>query len=277
LGSNLHRRTRGAAYSRAKQKGQGAVPMRPGIELAGLSDVGCRRDDNQDYYSYWEPDAEPEFRRKGRLLLVADGMGGYEGGREASRIAGTVVPEVYCGHPAEDVSTSLVVAFQAAHQRIRSRAAQSPALQGMGTTCTAAVLLGGALHIAHIGDSRLYLVRDGAISRLTHDHSYVGRLVEQGVLSSQEAETHPQRNILTAALGAGSEIFPETSLQPIALERRDTLTLCTDGLWSVVSDQEICEAAGGEDLNDVCRELVNLARERGAPDNVTVQTVRMMG
>jgi PPM family protein phosphatase len=251
--------------------------MRPGIELAGLSDVGCRREDNQDYYSYWEPPAEQAFQRKGRLVLVADGMGGYEGGQEASRIAGTVVPEVYGGEAVEDVSASLVAAFQAAHQRIRSRAAEQPGLEGMGTTCTAAVLRGSQLHIAHIGDSRLYLVRDGSISRLTHDHSYVGRLVEKGILSSQEAETHPHRNILTAALGAGGEIFPETSLEPIRLERQDTLALCTDGLWSVVSDEEIRDAMGRENLNDACRELVELAKQRGAPDNVTVQTVRLVG
>src|ERR1700675_3222709 len=113
------------------------MKVRPGVELASLSDVGCQRQNNEDRYSYWEPTSEDEFRRKGRLAMVADGMGGYEGGQEASRIAVETVEQVYASSLASDPQASLNAGFLAAHQRIREQASKDPALHGMGTTCTA--------------------------------------------------------------------------------------------------------------------------------------------
>src|SRR2546430_14800570 len=197
---------------------RGAMQIRPGIELAGLSDVGCQRKNNEDRYSYWEPVSDEEFRRKGRLAIVADGMGGYEGGQEASGIAVETVEEVYAGTLNDDPRSLLNAGFRAAHQRIQEQASKNLVLHGMGTTCTAIALLGNTLHFAHVGDSRLYLVRDGSISALTRDHSYVNRLLEDGILSAEEAESHPQRHILTAALGSGAEVFPDIS--PRSEERR---------------------------------------------------------
>src|SRR5207248_2402405 len=123
------------------------------------------------------------------------------------------------------------------------------------------------------GDSRLYLVRGETISRLTHDHSYVGRLVESGVIKAEEAESHPQRHILTAALGAG-EMSIDAPEQPHALQSGDVLILCTDGLWSLVHEDEIRKAAKETDLDAACKELVQLARKRGGPDNITLQMLR---
>lgn len=249
--------------------------IRPGIELAGLSDVGCQRHNNEDYYSYWEPESEEQFRRLGRLLLVADGMGGYEGGQEASRLAVQTVQDVYSDPSEADPQARLLAAFGAAHRRIQQHAEDHPGLQGMGTTCTVAALVGEQLYFAHIGDSRLYLVRDGVISRLTQDHSYVHRLVANGVISSEEAESHPQRHILTAALGAGMEIAPDYGSGPLELKRGDTLVLCTDGLWSVVSEREIQKTVVEKQLPEACRELIVMARTQGGPDNITVQVVRI--
>src|SRR5207253_631046 len=162
--------------------------IRPGIEVASLSDVGCLRQNNEDRYSYWEPASEEEFRRKGRLAIVADGMGGYEGGQEASRIAVETVEQVYSSSIHDNPQALLSTGFRAAHQRIQEQASNDPALHGMGTTCTAIALLENNLYYAHVGDSRLYMVRDGSISLLTRDHSYVSRLVEEGILSAEEAE-----------------------------------------------------------------------------------------
>ena len=145
----------------------------------------------------------------------------------------------------------------------------------MGTTCTAVVVLGDSLYYAHVGDSRLYLVRNSLIQRLTHDHSYVSRLVENGVIRAEEAEAHPQRHILTAALGAGHSITPECPETPFRLETADLLVLCTDGLWSQVQEQEIFQLATQHDPQNACFQLVNLAKERGGPDNITVQILRI--
>jgi serine/threonine protein phosphatase PrpC len=250
--------------------------IRPGIELAGLSDIGCQRENNEDRYSYWEPASDEQFQRKGRLAIVADGMGGYEGGQEASRIAVQAVEEVYSNDTSADPEFLLRASFQAAHRRIIQQAHEHPELHGMGTTCTAAALLGQRLYYAHLGDSRLYLVRDSSISRLTRDHSYVNRLVENGVISSEEAESHSQRHILTAALGSGiGEISPDLPEQPIELKKSDVLLLCTDGLWSVVSEDEIKGAVEQEDLQKACRDLVHAAKRLGGPDNITLQILRL--
>jgi serine/threonine protein phosphatase PrpC len=250
------------------------LQIRPGIELASLTDLGCQRSNNEDRYSYWEPASDEEFARKGRLAIVADGMGGYEGGQEASRIAVETVGQVYAGAADGAPQSSLIDALRKAHQSIHDYAAVHFELHGMGTTCTAIAVVGKSLYYAHIGDSRLYLVRGPNISRLTHDHSYVGRLVESGVISLEEAEIHPQRHILTAALGSGVEISPDYPEAPVALEKGDVLILCTDGLWSLVNESELQNAIRG-DLQESCRGLIGIARERGGPDNITVQLLRV--
>jgi PPM family protein phosphatase len=248
--------------------------IRSGIELAGLSDIGCLRADNEDRYAYWEASDQTQFDRRGRLAIIADGMGGCEGGQEASRIAVETVERVYRSAPDGDPRSLLLEGFRAAHKRILEQASRHPELQGMGTTCTAIVLRGGSLYYAHVGDSRLYLVRDSKIDCLTRDQSYVGRLVEQGVISAEEALSHPHRNILIMALGVGPEILPESPEQPIALEKGDALLLCTDGLWSMVNENEMQRALAGGTLEQACQDLVQMAKQRGAPDNITIQTVR---
>jgi serine/threonine protein phosphatase PrpC len=249
--------------------------IRPGVELAGMSDIGCQRENNEDQYAYWEPAADEEFARKGRLAIVADGMGGHEGGQEASRIAVETIQEIFAETPAGDPQSLLLAGFRTAHERILQYAVGHPELHGMGTTATAIALLDHQLFYAHVGDSRLYLVRGANISRVTHDHSYVGRLVETGVISSAEAETHPQRHILTAALGAGEELSPEIPPNPIALQKGDVLVLCTDGLWSLLTETEIHNVVAGSDPAEACQTLIQMTKARGGPDNITVQVIRV--
>jgi PPM family protein phosphatase len=250
--------------------------VKPGVEVAGLSDMGCQRENNEDSYLYWEPSEDEEFRRKGRLAVIADGMGGHEGGQEASSLAVETVREVYDQGFHEDPQTALVEALSVAHERILDFAERNPAFQGMGTTCTAIVVRGRQLYFAHIGDSRLYLVRDAHLSRLTRDHSYVGRLVESGLVSAEDAEHHPQRHILTGALGAGREVVIDGVEKVVALQDRDGLLLCTDGLWGVVTDEELETAVSRNAPAECCAALVKLARERGGPDNITVQVLRII-
>jgi len=248
---------------------------KPGIVAASLTDVGHQRSNNEDSHLYWEPDSDDDFRRKGRLAIVADGMGGYDGGQEASRLAIETVLHVYDHSFNGDPQNTLLNALASAHQNIHSYATGHPQFTGMGTTCTAVAIVDRQLHFAHVGDSRLYHIRAESISRLTRDHSYVGRLVESGIVRHEDAESHPQRHILTAALGSGRDIVPHVPERPFPLEEGDTLVLCTDGLWGLVRDSELARTAQSTPPAEACVQLVKMALERGGPDNITVLVLRV--
>jgi protein phosphatase len=251
------------------------MKVRPGVEVSGQSDIGCQRENNEDSLGYWEPEEDEQFLRKGRLAIVADGMGGYEGGQEASHLAVETVSSYYRDLDSDDPQRALNEALQAAHERVREHGFEHPRLRGMGTTCTAIAVVGHALHYAHVGDTRLYLVRDGQITQITRDHSYVGRLVESGVISREEAEKHPQRNILTAALGTNADLIMDSPGHPEPLQPQDVLVVCSDGLWGQVHDAEILEAVANQSPETAGHKLIELARERGGPDNITLQILRM--
>jgi len=250
-------------------------PLKPGIETASLTDLGRQRSNNEDSYLYWEPDSYEEFLRKGRLAVIADGMGGYEGGQEASRLAVETVRQVYDHAFNADPQATLLEALESAHHSIQRYAVEHPQFYGMGTTCTALAIVGRQLHFAHVGDSRLYHIRGETVSRLTRDHSYVGRLVESGIVRSEDAESHPQRHILTAALGSGRNLVPHAPDRPFLLEAGDRLVLCTDGLWGLVGDQELASIVRSTAPNEACLRLVKMALERGGPDNITVSVLRV--
>ena len=251
------------------------MKVRTGIEVSVQSDIGCQRQNNEDSFGYWEPEDDQQFLRKGRLAVVADGMGGYEGGQEASRLAVETLVEVYRDFGGDDPQAALVEALQAAHEQIRQYSFAHPELRGMGTTCTAAAIVQDALYYVHVGDTRLYLIRDGQITRVTRDHSYVGRLVESGMISREEAETHPQRNILTAALGTNPDLIMDSPGRPEPLRPEDVLLICSDGLWGQVRDPEILDAVENKSAEQAGRKLIELARERGGPDNITVEILRL--
>jgi protein phosphatase len=247
---------------------------RPGIDAAALTDVGLQRANNEDSHLLWEPTSDDDYRRKGRLAIIADGMGGYEGGEKASRLAVETIREVYERDSSSSPQQILVDGFTAAHAAIQRYTVDHPDLQGMGTTCTAISLVGHVLHFAHVGDSRLYLMRDNSISRLTRDDSYVGRLVENGIVRAEDAETHPRRHILTAALGSGRDVIPSVPEHPLSLSNGDLLLLCTDGLWGLVPEPDILRIAQSYPPTEACSQLVKAALDRGAPDNITVLILR---
>jgi protein phosphatase len=250
--------------------------IRPDVELANMSDVGCVRSVNEDYFAYIEPEDQQEFDRRGRLLMIADGMGGHQGGQVASGLAVDAVRDRFLQAESDDACAVLIESFQEAHRVILEASHDSRDLSGMGTTCCAAILKHGQLVYGSIGDSRLYLIRDGNVQPLTKDHTLVNALIKEGVLSAEEARTHEQRNVLTAALGSeSSPIAGEFAGAPIPLRPGDTLLMCSDGLHGQVTDQEMGSAVDSQPLSDACRGLVELAKQRGGPDNITLQLLRV--
>ena len=241
------------------------------VRVAQLSDVGRVRSENQDYSILSAP-ADEVDRNKGRLMVVADGMGGHRGGATASRMAATIAKDEYYRDRDTDIVASLTRALERANARIFAESQINPELRGMGTTCSALVVRGREGYFAHVGDSRIYLVRDEAISQLTDDHSLVASMVREGLLTPQEAEVHPRRNVLQRSMGVGQAVEIDAS-PTFEVRLGDTFILCSDGLHGLVKSDEILTISK-VGIEDAARELVRLAMERGAPDNVTVVVAR---
>jgi PPM family protein phosphatase len=230
------------------------------------SDVGLARSGNEDSYFC------------GRTMFaVADGLGGHQGGEVAS--AAAVAPlAALDGHSfanPDEAAEALAAAVRDANEAILDQAAGDPDLWGMGTTLTAAALAGDdRLQLAHVGDSRAYLLRDGTLEQLTIDHTVVGELVRRGRLTPAQAAIHPERSILTRAVGLDPTV-PVDLPDPLELRAGDQVLLCSDGLTEAVDDGRIAEllAAAG-DGDAACRSLIDAANAAGGPDNVTVVLLR---
>ncbi len=233
------------------------------LTRAGRTSVG-QRANNEDSHLY-DAGGPPEV---GAVVVVADGMGGHAAGEVASRIAVETVLARYLADPAPDRKEALARAVAAANTAILDRARETPALRGMGTTCTAAVLRGREAVVAHVGDSRAYLVRDEVAHRLTRDHSVDAEL---GGGDGTGAHSH----MLTRALGTDPGVRVDVSADPVALRIGDRLLLCSDGLTRTVSDEDLGRIAWRNDPDAAGDILVAMALEAGGTDNVTVEIVRV--
>jgi len=239
------------------------------------TDVGLVRSENQDFGTYTTPREESHSHPGGRLLVVADGMGGHRGGATASRIAGETVKAQYLGSEEDDIAAALRDALARANARIFTEAQANPDLRGMGTTTSALVVRNNNAWFAHVGDSRIYLIRDGAIKQLTEDHSLVASMVREGLLTSSEAENHPRRNVLQRSMGVGEDVEIDIS-DPLPVQEGDIFVLCSDGLHGLVKEPELLEIATTLPLEAAANEYVRRALDRGAPDNVTVIVARIV-
>ena len=245
------------------------------IKFGSSSHIGFKREDNQDYYGKFPQDDLDLTNPKGQLFIVADGMGGHQGGQQASKLAVSIIERVYFFEAAEDISKSLKQAFEAANEQIHQRASSDLTLHGMGTTCTALVLKNDQAYIAHVGDSRAYRITRHQIQQLTQDHSKVAELQRHGILTGEEAKQHPQRFILNRALGADSEVKIDI-IDEVHLNAGEYFLLCTDGL-AKVEDEEIKRMVLKNSLQKACEKLIKLANERGGEDNVTIQIIQIHG
>ncbi len=225
------------------------------LHAASRSDVGRVRESNEDAVAVGD-----------RLAVVADGMGGPPGGDVASAVAVSLVEAAYTGRSVDE----LQAAVRAANRAIWERASATKRLEGMGTTvCAAGLTDDGCLAVVNVGDSRAYVMHEGALRRLTHDHSVTAELVARGELGESEAHLHPMHGYLTRALGVGPTVEIDTATYP-AVEG-DRLLLCSDGLFNEVCDDEIASVlAGAHDVRAAAEDLVDLARSRGGRDNISV-------
>src|SRR4051812_18935508 len=202
-----------------------------------------------------------------RLLAVADGMGGHAAGEVASRVAIETVAPLDEDLPGSDLISALRDAVETANGYLRDMVAADSALEGMGTTLTALLAAGQRLGLVHVGDSRAYLLRDDELHQITHDHTLVQSLVDEGRITAEEATTHPQRSWITRALDGRGEI--ELDLSVREAHAGDRYLLCTDGLSGVVSEETMLEALRVTDPQGACDRLVELALRAGGPDNIT--------
>jgi serine/threonine protein phosphatase PrpC len=243
------------------------------LDPAQLTDVGRKREHNEDNMAYVIPKDPQVMAMKGALFIVADGMGGHAAGEVASEIAVDTVSNAYYMDDNEDVTTPLLQAIKRANLAIHQRAAENLLRSGMGTTCVAAVLRGNMAYIANVGDSRAYLVRGGQVRQITQDHSWVAEQVRAGLLSEDQARTHAQRNVITRCLGTQPDVEVDVFLEP--LQENDCLVLCTDGLSGLISDEEVMSIVDHSVPQESVYHLVERANENGGPDNITAIVVRV--
>ncbi|MBI3652458.1 MAG: Stp1/IreP family PP2C-type Ser/Thr phosphatase [Acidobacteria bacterium] len=249
-------------------------PLVYDVTASFLSDVGCQRQINEDSGRYITPADPALLSDKGMLFVVADGMGGHSGGEIASRLAVEVIPRTYY-QTSGDVQEALQKAILEANHAIFDEAFKDRTLYGMGTTCTALVLKDGKAFAAHVGDSRLYLVRNDDIYLLTEDHSAVMQMVRRGLLNLQQARHHPDKNIILRALGSHATVEITTWKQPLPVRLGDQFLLCSDGLYDLVEDAEIKNILVANEPHTACEKLIALAKQRGGHDNITVGIVSL--
>ncbi len=247
-----------ARHDRLQSEPTGEVRMSLSLRFAAGSHKGMIREGNEDS-GYAGP----------RLLAIADGMGGQAAGEVASSEVISTIVALDDDVPGSDVLTSLGAAVQRANDQLRQMVEEDPALEGMGTTLTALLWTGQRLGMVHVGDSRAYLLRDGVLTQITQDHTWVQRLVDEGRITEEEADTHPQRSLLMRALGSGDHVEPDLSIREV--RAGDRYLICSDGLSGVVSHQTMEDAlASYQGPQETVQELIQLALRGGGPDNITV-------
>ena len=249
------------------------------VDWALSSDPGTQREHNEDFAGAFVPPGLESTWERGPLFIVADGMGGHAAGEVASKVAVERVLNSWVSRPPSAPSQMLRTAVRDANIAVLDTAITGN-LQGMGTTIVAAALAGHEAIIAHVGDSRAYLVHGDECTQITADHSRVAEMVRMRMITPEQAAVHPSRSMLTRNLGG--EMTVQVDLDTVTLAEQDALVLCTDGLWDLVSRPELAEHIGllregkATAANEVCALLVDLALKRGATDNVTCLVARVM-
>lgn len=240
------------------------------LESGICTDVGQIRKVNEDFAGVYQVP-------QGELYIVCDGMGGYAGGKIAAAIAAEAISTVFSNHgPNDNIPDIFFEAYQTGNLAIKHAAEIDPDISHMGSTAVAMVISNDKAYIANIGDSRIYLIRDGSLVQLTKDHSLVQSLVDLGILRKSRVSEHPQKNVITRSLGSNKDDLPDVFDVPIDLLLGDTFVLCTDGLTQHIEDAEIEEIASQKSPADAVYILVDWANQRGGQDNITALVVKVV-
>lgn len=237
------------------------------MKIVGKTDIGMVRETNQDAFKI------VALGQRAGFALVCDGMGGVNGGDRASSIAKAEISESIKasfteGMDEKEIRNVMLRAIDAANQKIYQTAREHPDLTGMGTTVVLAILYGGRAYVAHVGDSRLYRFQGGGLEQLTKDHSRVQELVDRGMITQEEARVHPEKNMITRAVGIGPDVNVDFLTVPFGLG--DRLLLCSDGLSNVCADEEIADVLKAQRAEQAVETLIKLANMGGGNDNITV-------
>jgi len=259
----------------------GAIPdeplrIVPRVKFVARSEIGHARENNEDKFDFYEPDEEPLLAARGSVYLVCDGMGGHNAGQIASELAAKQFLHAYyhLGGAAQEAARHAILQ---AHHYIAEMASKIPSRYGMGTTLTALILKQDEGILAHVGDSRCYRLREGVFEQLSRDHTLVARLVEQGIITPEQARYHPQRNVIRQAVGVADPSEPlEPDIETFALQAGDLYLLCSDGLTDMVDDAEIEAILRDEPPTRAAWRLVDRALANGGRDNVTVVLVQIL-
>jgi protein phosphatase len=247
------------------------------LNVAQQTDIGRTRTSNEDNLIVVMPQNEQLLQSRGALFVVSDGLGGHSNGEIASQLAVQTVNEAYYQEVEKDIPTALKDALTQAnaiiHQAGEEENTPTAGDATMGATCVAAVLHEHALYAANVGDSRVYVVHDGQLRQITRDHSLVAQMLERGELTAEEARTHEQRNIIYRALGSKAEVEVDLFTEPVA--EGDIIILCTDGLSSVVPEEDVQAIVEHYPPTESVQHLIARANDAGGPDNVTAIVVHV--
>lgn len=241
------------------------------MTFLGKTDVGRVRETNQDKFAFYE------FDESCRFAVLCDGMGGHNGGNVASEIAIDTIKEfIVSGYMSDmyknNIDALVLDAVNKADNKIFSESLKKPNLKGMGTTVVLAFICKDKVYIAHAGDSRAYLYEDKQLLRLTIDHSLVQEMIELGQITAKEAEKHPYKNVITRALGKGSDV--ELDMKVIDAVKGSYIMLCSDGLSNLLSMEDMEEIINDTPSEDLCEELISEANKKGGYDNITVVFIK---
>lgn len=242
------------------------------MRFAAGTDKGLVREINEDSYNVIAGGAETPY-----VFIIADGMGGHNCGEVASSaaveyISNSIVQDSRRFLPVGSCDAEIRKLVEDTNSVVYQKSLERPEANGMGTTLTMAVIVNTTITVAHVGDSRLYLIRAGKIQQVTEDHSYIEELVKNGSITREEAEHHPRKNVITRAIGCLPEL--EVDILSLTIEKNDIYILCTDGLTNMLGEGEIIKMVKNNEPDAACSQLIEAAKKQGGEDNITVIVIK---